>query len=69
LHKDDTIRLVQDKSSASKPAAPLKDILLQMLEGVSGKARNRARSPDSPVVPGMAGFLYRDWHEWAKAEQ
>ena len=43
--------------------------MLQMLEGVSGKARNRTRSPDYQGLPGMPGFLSRNWNGWAKTHQ
>ncbi|KFU96348.1 hypothetical protein M959_12961, partial [Chaetura pelagica] len=69
LHKDDTIRLVQDKSCS--PEARLVSlescILFLMLEGVSGKARNRTRSPEP--CPGMPGFLSSNCYRWAKAHQ
>ncbi|KFW96756.1 hypothetical protein N336_02362, partial [Phalacrocorax carbo] len=53
LHKDDTIRLVQDKSCSPEArfVSLERSILLQMLEGVSGKARSRTRSPDSWALP------------------
>ncbi|KFP56424.1 hypothetical protein N323_10385, partial [Cathartes aura] len=71
LHKDDTIRLVQDKSCSPEArfVSLERSVLLQMLEGVSGKARNRTRSPDSRGLPGMPGFLSRNWNGWAKTHQ
>ncbi|KFZ67805.1 hypothetical protein N338_02073, partial [Podiceps cristatus] len=71
LHKDDTIRLVQDKSCSPEArfVSLERSILLQMLEGASGKARNRTRSPDSRALPGVPGSLFRTWHEWAEALQ
>ncbi|KAF1414468.1 hypothetical protein FQV23_0010338, partial [Spheniscus humboldti] len=71
LHKDDTIRLVQDKSCSPEArfVSLERSTLLQMLEGVSGKARSRTRSPDSRALPGMPGFLSRNWNGWAEAHQ
>ncbi|KFO74700.1 hypothetical protein N303_00325, partial [Cuculus canorus] len=57
LHKDDTIRLVQDKRREMKLQY---HVLAGSDVGVSGKARNRSRSPDSRALPGS---LARNWNE------